>query len=329
METMSRLPLDLDKFHVITMVSNHAYGRVGHEYQSRYRLYREFRRKLARAGIKLWTTELAFGTRPFAVTQPRDNHDQQLRTSTELWHKERALQLMMWHLTETHPDWKYIAWIDADVEFPNWEGENAWFAETVRALHHFKVVQLFQNAVDLGPNGEAINTHTSFGYAYQKGLSDFKPGYGKYGHPGFAWAARRETMEATPFIDFGILGSGDRHMACGWIGKIMESINGECSEGYKRKLRQWQEQAERYVRRDLGYVPGTILHHWHGRKSLRGYSSRWEILKDTQFDPDVDLKTDAQGLWQLADRGTERSLDLRDKIRDYFHSRLDDSTDLE
>lgn len=317
----------MSDLHVITMISNHAYGRLGHEYQARYRLYEQFKRRLERAGIPLWTCEVAFGQRPFRITQPRDNFDQQLRTQTELWHKERALQLMIWHLTETHPNWKYVAWIDADVEFANWEGNHSWFNETIRALHHFKVVQLFQNAIDLGPNGEALHTHTGFAYSYRHGLP-FKDGYSNW-HPGFAWAARRETIEATPLIDFGILGSGDRHMACGWIGKMGVSVNKGCSPGYIKKLMDWEKQAERYIRRDIGYVPGTILHHWHGRKKLRGYQSRWQVLCDSGFDPYTDIMPDTNGLWRFVDHGDERSLMLRDKVRDYFAHRNDDSVDLE
>lgn len=313
--------MDLSKFHVLTMISNPV------RYASRYRLYDQFRRQMERTGIKLWTCELAFGERKFAVTQPRDNHDQQLRTNAELWHKERALQLLIWHLTETHPDWKYVAWLDADIEFPNWDGNRAWYNQTVHALQHFKVVQMFQNAIDLGPDGQAIHTHTGFAYAYRNSLP-FKPGYHNW-HPGFAWAARREAIEATGLIDFGILGSGDRHMAMGWVGRIEESVSKQCSQAYVNKLLNWQEQAERLVRRDIGYVNGTILHHWHGKKRDRRYQDRWKILADTKFDPDRDLKTDAYGLWQLADHGDIRSIELRDKLRDYFKMRNEDSIDME
>lgn len=319
--------IDLSKFHVVTMISNHAYGRLGHEYKSRYRLYEAFRARLERAGIKLWTIELAFGARPHVVTQPDDIHDLQFRTGTELWHKERALKLMKEHLTECHPDWQALAWIDADVEFPNWDGEHAWYRETCKALHHFNVVQLFQTAIDLGPDGQALHTHTGFGFAYRKQLP-FKSGYQNW-HPGFAWAARRETLEATDFIDFGILGSGDRHMACGWVGKILDSVSSEVSPQYIRRLTEWQDQAERYVRRNLGFVPGTILHHWHGRKKDRRYQDRWKILVDTQFDPERDIKTDCYGLYQWADHGDVRSIELRDKVRDYFTMRNEDSIDLE
>ena len=69
----------------------------------------------------------------------------------------------------------------------------------------------------------------------------------------------------------------------------------------------WQARALK-LRGDLGYVAGTVLHHWHGRKAAGKYWDRCKILTDTQFDPSVDLKRDWQGLYQLVDHG-ERPLD--------------------
>lgn len=296
-------------------------------YESRYKLYKKFETQMKEAGINLWTAEIAFGERPFEITNPDENRNLQLRTNSELWHKERALNLLIQRVTETNPDWKYLAWIDADIEFPNWRGPKAWYFETVHMLQHFSVVQLFQTAIDLGPHGEAIHTHQGFAFSYRQNLP-FKTGYVNW-HPGFAWAIRREAYEAATIIDYGALGSGDRHMACGWVGKMSESINGRCSPVYIDKLNTWQEQAERGVRRNMGFVPGTILHNWHGPKKARGYQDRWKILVDTQFNPDRDLKIDGYGLYSLADHGDLRSISIRDKFRDYFWSRREDSNELD
>ena len=80
---------------------------------------------------------------------------------------------------------------------------------------------------------------------------------------------------------------------------------------------------------NIGAVDGTLLHYWHGKKRLRGYNSREDILIEHAFDPRIDLHRDWQGLWQLADAGTARSLALRDKFRGYFRSRNEDSIDLD
>lgn len=307
----------------MTMISNPI------RFASRYRLYEKFARHMQESGVQLWTAEAAFGDRPFTVTQPDNPRHLQVRSFDELWHKENALNL----LAERLPyDWQYIAWIDADIEFTHWRGDHSWVSETVHALQHYMVVQLFQNAIDLGPNGEALQTHHGFVWSYLSGRPR-RIGYGlNHWHPGFAWAARREAWDSIGgLIDVGILGAGDNHMGYGFIGEIDTpySVNQSVNPEYLEHLRLWQSRAERYVRRDLGFIHGTILHNWHGKKKDRRYNDRWKILVDHQFTPRADVKRDYQGLWQLDDHGDLRSIRLRDDIRAYFRSRNEDSIDLE
>jgi len=87
---------------------------------------------------------------------------------------------------------------------------------------------------------------------------------------------------------------------------------------------EWQDRANRFVKGNIGYVDGLLNHHWHGRKVDRYYSDRWRILVDNKYNPETDLKRDAQGLYVLMDR----SQGLRDGIRTYFRSRNEDSIDL-
>lgn len=312
--------MNLSRFHVMTMVSNPV------RFKTRYDLYRRFSRHMAESGVNFWTVEVAFGDRPFEVTDASNPRHLQLRTEGELWHKENALNLLAARLPM---DWESVAWIDADIEFTNWRDDKAWYIETVEALQHYDVVQLFQNAVDLGPNGETIQVHNGFVWSYLTGkprTSDYYPHW----HPGFAWAARRRAWDDLGgLIDYAAVGSADNHMA---FSLINELERGGFHEGlptrYVDNLVNWQEQAERYVRRNIGYIPGTILHNWHGRKANRKYSERNKILIDESFDPARDLKRDWQGLYQLVDHGDERSIRLRDKIRAYFRARNEDSIDL-
>ena len=99
------------------------------------------------------------------------------------------------------------------------------------------------------------------------------------------------------------------------------------SPGYRKAVIDWQDRAQ-LLRQNLGYVPGTVLHHWHGRKAGRKYWDRCKILTDSQFDPTVDLKRDWQGLYQLADHNESRSILLRDSIRSYFRARNEDGIEL-
>lgn len=307
------MTIDTSKFHVVTMVSNPI------RYASRYRLYEKFRQHMTESGVTLWTCEIQHGDRPFAL--PHGPTDVKMRTHNELWHKENAIRETV---TRLPYDWREVAWIDADTHFQRKD----WVTETVHQLQHYKVVQLFQNCLDLGPNGESINVHQGFAYSYLHGKPRGR-GYAHW-HPGYGWACRREAWDAMGgIVDFGILGSGDNHMAYAWIGKVRESADGSLSCPYFAALDAYQEQCERYIRRDIGFVPGTIIHDWHGKKKNRFYQTRWKILSETQFDPSRDLKRDYQGLYQLADHGDRRSVEIRDRIRSYFRSRNEDSIDLD
>jgi hypothetical protein len=167
------------------------------------------------------------------------------------------------------------------------------------------------------------NMTEDYGYGY------LKAGVGKkaYWHPGYAWAYRRETMNKLPLIDKAILGAGDHHMAMCLVGKPELSLPKGLHQGYNDEITKWARLADIHVRRNVGYVPGTLSHHWHGPKQLRRYGERWDVLRKTQFNPYTDLNRDAQGMYRLNDFMDLRSIQLRDQIREYFRARNEDSID--
>jgi hypothetical protein len=310
--------------HVITVIFN------PHRYRSRWSLYKKFEKQIEDAGATLWTVEAAFGEREFAITESNHPRHIQFRTAHELWHKENLINLAISRLPA---DCKYVAWVDADVRFvrPDWVGE------TLHKLQHFHFVQMFSECQDLDSAYESFKRHKGFGYSYHNGYKKTQnPSYCyakpqpekklfETWHPGFAWAARREAIDAVGgLLDFAILGSGDNHMAKALVGDAKLSLHPKLHPNYKRMVLEWEKRAEQHIRRNVGYVEGLILHNWHGSKRNRRYRDRWQILVEHQFDPLVDLKRDWQGLWQL----TERSMGLRDGIRKYFAQRNEDSIDL-
>jgi hypothetical protein len=155
-------------------------------------------------------------------------------------------------------------------------------------------------------------------------------------HTGLAWASRRDAWDQLGgLIDWAIVGSADFYMAWALLGQYDRRMYWPVADSARRKrgfspayIRanlQWQARAQA-LRQNIGVVPGTIVHHWHGRKSNRGYSDRRAILIDYQFNPDTDLRRDWQGLWQLHDDGSPRLRGLRDALRAYFRCRDEDST---
>lgn len=317
------------KLYVVTCVSNPL------RTKSRYDLYKKFAQKVEDAGAILYTVEMAFGDRPHVLTDARNPRHLQLRSYFELWHKENMLNLLIQKLPE---DWEYVAWIDADVAFLR----DDWVNETIEQLQHYMVLQMFSYAQDLSLRHEPMQMHTGFMHDWYHGKVTFnasgngskkngkKPGYNGYGgygfdegHPGYAWAARREALDALGgLIDFAILGSADRHMACALIGEADKSYHPDVHPKYKEQVLEWQDRAERYIKHDVGYMAGTIAHGYHGKKSNRGYNSRWKILVKHQYDPTVDAYRDSKGLIQLWTEDTQ----MRDDLRKYFRSRHEDDT---
>jgi len=78
-----------DRLHVVTAISN------PQRFRSRYELFWAFEKRVRDSGAILHVAEVAFGGRPFEVTEPGNPNHLQLRTGFELWHKENALNLLI------------------------------------------------------------------------------------------------------------------------------------------------------------------------------------------------------------------------------------------
>jgi hypothetical protein len=305
--------------HVVAVISNSA------RYHSRYRIFREWeQRMLATPNVKLYVVEIAFGDRCFEVTDVTNPNHLQLRTNQELWHKENMVNLGVQRLLPRN--WKYLAWIDADITFNN----DNWALETIHALQHYQVVQPWSECADLGPKGNIMRTHTSFSQLISQGIEPHAPSDGSYyigkfkaGHPGYAWACTRHFWENVEgLVDFAILGSADMNMSWAMIGKVQKSYHGKLSQDFKDGMKEWQRRAFRVTNGHLGYVPGMITHEFHGAKKTRFYKERSQILVDHGFSPRKHLMRDAQGLWRMVNHPQ-----LQRDISNYMHSRNEDSVD--
>jgi hypothetical protein len=289
-------------------------------FRSRYALYRDFEKYITDTGAVLYTVEAAYGDRDFAITEAANPRHIRLRTNHEVWHKENLINIGVSRLPD---DWKYVAWIDADVQFARPDI----VAETIHQLQHFSVVQMFAHATDLGPRHQPLRSFQGFVAQWMRQNSEVPAQYSVW-HPGYAWACRRDAWDHLGgLIDFAIVGSADRYMACGLIGKIAQSLSSEFVRDcpvYTEWCLEWQNRAEIYIKRNIGFVDGLLLHYFHGTKKNRGYFNRSAILWKNRFDPAKDIKRDWQGVWQL----TDRKIELRDQLRAYFRSRDEDSTEV-
>lgn len=310
--------IDTSKFWVIAVISNPV------RFNSRWELFKKFEKHVLSLTPNLIVVEQSFGCRNFQITSPSNPNHLQVRSLDELWHKENMVNIGVQHLSKIAPDWQYMAWIDADIEF----NRKDIIEETVHQLQHYEIVQMFQHAIDLGPDGETFQVHNGFMYSYLNGKPQGK-GYTHW-HSGYAWAINRDAYDKIGGLyDVSILGSGDNLMAHAFIGKGLEQLPMTMSCDYRKSLQDWEERVTRLLYRDVGYVKGTIMHQWHGKKKDRKYKDRWKILEDSQFSPFTDIKRDAYGLWQLDVDNSERMIKFRDDLRQYFRARKEDSSDIE
>lgn len=300
-----------DKLHVIMVISNPC------GYERRWLLAKEFaKRLLVTADVILYTVELVYGEEPFRVTEQDDPHHLQMRTqAAPLWVKESLINAGVKHLvSKLCPDWRAMAWIDADVEFENLE----WAAQTLKILNGSKdIVQLFSHCADMDREEGTMRTFKGFGFLHDIGRKYTSTGPCLF-HPGYAWAVTRKAYERMGGVfEYSILGSGDHNMAMALLG-TSTSINGNAHENYKRKITGLVARVQDLR---LGYTPGVIRHYFHGSKDNRQYNDRWKILIKFQYDPDVHVRKDAMG---VIEPSAECPSELTDAILEYFHHRKED-----
>jgi hypothetical protein len=301
-------PID-NVLHVITVISNPC------QFASRYLLAKEFMYRMqSEPNVKLYVVELAYDKQEFHLTKKENPQHLQIRGNTPLWHKENMINIATKHLLP--PNWKAMAWIDADVEFES----TSWALDALKVLNGSKdVIQLFSHCLDMDKKEKTMQTFASFGYQYCKQTSNYKSNGNDLWHPGYAWAITKRAYERMGGLyDLSILGSGDHNMALCFLGHGLQSVNGQTSDGYKKSIRVFEEKS-RNIR--IGYVPGVIRHYFHGSKQNRKYTERWKILVDHQYDPYVHIKHDTTGLILPT---CDCPPQLLTDILSYFHERNED-----
>jgi hypothetical protein len=185
---------------------------------------------------------------------------------------------------------------------------------------------MFGKAHDLTPDHKIYKSHVGIINAYQNGLLTNDHGSYSQWHPGFAWAATKETLNNLGgLFDLSILGAGDRHLSTSLIGHVDKSYQKGLHPSYIDELHLYQEDALRHVRKNVGYLKTDLIHYWHGKKADRKYQDRWQILIKHQYNPNLDIKKDVYGLYQW----TGNKPQLQYDIMKYMASRNEDSIDME
>jgi len=303
--------------HVVTAVSNPI------RWGSRIRHARDTIREWVDDGAHVTVVECATGERPHELLEIPGTTHVALRSSTMAWNKECLLNVGINRLPH---EAKYIGCFDADIHFR----KRSWVEETVHALQLYPVIQPWTDAYDLGPKDEHLQAHKSFCGLYRHGKPviptgpkfwKFSGGPYDYSHTGYAWAYKRQFLEDVGgLIEVCAMGSADHHMAYAMLGQVEKSLPGRVSKSYSDALYLWQMRALRSANKKLGYVNQTVEHHFHGKKSNRGYQHRWDMFLEAGFDPLTDLKKNSYGVIEFA--GNKPELELQWEL--YLRSRNED-----
>jgi len=293
---------------------------------SRYENFCVFYQRMMQHNANMLFAEQALHERGFQLPEIINENQLPVRVISDniLWQKENLLNLLLDHLPD---DCDKVCWIDSDILFQT----DDWQSEIYDALQKYRVVQGYSFAAML-PKGvefvDAIDINSfplrfddcSRVYSYMCGQlqPDIQQGNG---HTGFVWAARREVLEEMRFYNESIMGGADLLMARAvtyhhYSPDLCERLCRFQLASYFPWAQAWCEK----VGFSIGYVPNVLYHLFHGKMANRNHEARLKTLKDLDYDPNLDLKMNDNGLWIVTKEG-ER---LLTPVRNYFISRQED-----
>lgn len=278
----------------------------------RYRRLREnhLRFRAGMLGADVWTVELALDDDPWLLLEnERVIQVRGTRARHALWQKERLLNLAIEHLPA---DVDAVAWIDADLIFL----EEMWQQQLREALRRWPVVQLFSHVHDTDADGRIIRSAPGYGYVTANKRKDV------YGRPGGGWAARREVV-AGGLYDVNVLGGGDSELLAAWRGQRTSNTT-QGIPGLTRHWEAWAGPQYELVQNRIGHLHGDVVHLFHGEHANRRYVERYQILRAAQFDPALDVETDAAGLLRWTEHALTRKPGMVEAVRNYFAARRED-----
>jgi hypothetical protein len=291
-------------------------------YQRKLANFRQFSQSLRSQHLKLLTIELAFGNSDFELTPADSDVLLQFRTDTRLWHKERLLNIGLRNLPR---ECDKIVWLDGDIIFY----DETWVEKTCLLLEQYSIVQPFSFAVRFPPGKSELNRLNlrmiNRNYReYQGFIYNFKQpvDFLKVQNSGLAWAGRRDIFTRYGFYDRLILGSGDKVMAGAFLGFRFLRDHPRFPARMIRHQNEWIDNIYSETLSSVGYQEGVIGHLFHGEMTKRNYDLRTDILRENDFDPEKDIRQDANGIWEWA---TDKQ-DLHNSIIEYFLSREEDDT---
>jgi len=273
---------------------------------------RRFCRQMTRDGIPVYGVELHLAGREPAMRGVKGWRTLQCDERAILWQKEALLNLAE---TAVPKNVRFLAALDADIAFDR----SDWATATIEALRAGPVVQPYGRALWSGRRGEEILQRPS---AAAAGLT-FRPWTG---HPGFAWAFRRDFFRAVGgFYDLAALGAGDVAWAYALLhgqqaGEDWDHLLSHLGPANEGLYRKWMKKVRRVLGdARVGSVEGDLWHEWHGSREDRRYAARPAWIEG--YDAAAQLERHPLGYWTWR-KDAPRA--VRARFHEYFLARRED-----
>lgn len=218
-----------------------------------------------------------------------------------VWYSNHTLfwKENLWNLGAQILPTKKLLFIDADVIF----AASDWPQKISRALDEYDLIQPFENCVWLNQNHDGVELRRKSAAVALHARMHPRPD--EY-HPGFAWAARRESfVRMGGWYEFHPAGGGDTVTSYA----LAETEYGEQwfsnlrTESYVWKRQSFRRYRARVQNANLkiGYLAGdTVQHLWHGAREFRRYIGRLVFMPQIGFD-EYPLQHRPDGLLEWSD----------------------------
>lgn len=231
-----------------------------------------FIRQMDRYKVPVYGVELALKNQPFEMAGRKGWRCIEVSEKAILWQKEALLNMAERMVPK---DIEVVAAIDADVEFTN----PNWVRDTLRAMRFHPVVQVFETARWTDRRGRIIRSRdavTKSGLDMDKWTT----------HPGFGWAFTREMWHRMGgWYDVAPMGAGDT-LLCVALSKRplpkkwMDNAYSYLGPLNSRHFDAWKATVQDAMKgHATGYVPGDLIHEWHGDLKNRNYHRRAEFIE--------------------------------------------------
>jgi hypothetical protein len=293
--------------------------------------YRVFRRHLS---IPLVVVELGYDGQ-YELTTADADILVQIPGKDVMWQKERLMNIA---LQAVPRNVERVACLDCDTIL----GRNDVWCEASRVLDRSPITQLFSHVFYL-PSDHPLDRKLiqqsqqrapGFAWLQEQGFSSLELCNPTWANPndqppvsyGLGWAFRRELFAERGFYDSWIVGGGTRLHFFAAHGHWQEAAQAfRFHSAMQNHFCRWASGFHAEVGGNWSYVPGEIIHLWHGAPARKKHRQRYEDFAQFDFDPRNDLEIDEFGAW----RWQSNKPRMHQYLRDYIADRQEDGSPAE